>query len=123
MIAAVDEPECLDQGWLRLERDNASAEASKRGNAIADVGTDVEHQRARTHEARVETVHRRVAFAIAIVDAERANDGTSGAKRIEHGRLVTSMTGARRSREAPAHAATLARRSLPASVRCRDTPE
>ena len=57
--AAVEQPERLDHGGLRLDRDDARAQPAERGDAIADMGADVEHQIAGPDEAAIEPVHRR----------------------------------------------------------------
>ena len=70
--APVKQPEHRDQRRLRLDRDHPRAEPPERGDAVADMGADIEHQIAGSHEAAIEPVHRRGARAIAVVDAKRA---------------------------------------------------
>ena len=50
-VAAVEQAQRRDQRGLRLDRDDARAKPAKRGNAVADMGADVEHQIAGRHEA------------------------------------------------------------------------
>ena len=42
----------LHQGGLRLDRDDARAEPAERGDAVADMGADIEHQIARAARSR-----------------------------------------------------------------------
>ena len=42
--APIKQPERLDHGRLRLDRDDPRAQPAERGDAVADMGADVEHQ-------------------------------------------------------------------------------
>src|SRR5918912_1335047 len=41
-VASVDEPDCPRRAGLRLQRHDPGAEAAEGGNAVADVGADIE---------------------------------------------------------------------------------
>ena len=69
-IAAVDKLQRRDQRRLRLDRDHPCTEPAKGGDAVADMGADVEHQIARPHELAIEAVHRGAALAVAVIDPE-----------------------------------------------------
>ena len=53
-IAAVDEAQDPGRARLRLERDDAGAEAPEGRDAVADMGADVEGEIAGLQEARIE---------------------------------------------------------------------
>src|SRR4051812_19020804 len=65
-VAAVDQPDRPRRPGLRLEGDDAGAEAAEGGDAVADMGADVEGEIAGFDEAAIERVHGAVADRIAI---------------------------------------------------------
>ena len=73
-----------DQRRLRLDRDHARAEAAEGGDAVADMRADVEDEIAGRDEAAVEPVHGGAVRAVAVIDAQRADDAANGAPRLAH---------------------------------------
>ncbi len=68
-IAAVEQLQGLDEQRLGFDGDDAGAEPPERGDAVADVRADVEHQIAGLDESCIEAIHRGAAPPAAIVDA------------------------------------------------------
>ena len=75
------------QRGLRLDRDHPGAEPAERGDAVADMGADVEHQIAALDELPVQRVHRARAAALApaVIDAQRPHHPARGSQGFEHG--------------------------------------
>jgi hypothetical protein len=65
-VAAVDQLE--GAGRLRLDCNDARTQPPERGDAIADMGADVEHQIVRPHELAIEMVHGGALPAVAVID-------------------------------------------------------
>ena len=106
-IAAVKEFQRLDQRRLRLDRDDARAQAAQDGDAVAHVCADVEGEVARRHERAVETVDGRAPLAVAVINPQRTRDAPDGPPGVVprlvpsrmHGRSMT-QTATSRSRVA-----------------------
>src|ERR1700674_3916872 len=77
-VTAVDEPQGVGERRLRLDRDDAGTEPAERRDPVADMGPDVEHQVVRGDEATVQSIHRRMPAAVAVIDPQRANDAARG---------------------------------------------
>ena len=67
-ITAVAAPQYSDQPWLRLDRNDSTAEAAKRSNPITYMASDVEDEVALSHKTRIEPIHAPPAYRIAVID-------------------------------------------------------
>src|SRR5262245_20250192 len=56
-VAAIEQAQGFDQRRLRLDRDDARAEAAERRDAVTDMGADVEDEIARPDETAIQPVH------------------------------------------------------------------
>ena len=70
LVAAIEQPKRAHHRPLRLDRDDSGAEPAERGNTIADMCADIEHQISGSNEIAIEPVHRRGALAVPIIDAK-----------------------------------------------------
>ena len=108
------------QGGLGLDGDDAGAEASEGGHAIADMGADVEDEVAPSDELRMERVHRPRARAVAVVDPQRAQDA---ARRPQRARQVRHLSAGKSSRFSEAGGAVSSgRRPMPTRPGPRPVP-
>ena len=82
--SAVDQPEQFGEGRLRLDRNDAGAQAAKGGNAVADMCAHVKHQIATLDESAIEPIHGRRTGPIAVVDSQRADDAACGPEGVAH---------------------------------------
>jgi hypothetical protein len=69
---------------LRLDGDDPRAEAAERGDAVADVAANVEHEVAGAGEARIAPVERAAPPPVAVVDAQRPDDAARRPDAVEH---------------------------------------
>ena len=115
-VAAVDQPDRPRRPGLRLEGDDTGAEAAEGGDAVADMGADVEGEIAGFDETGIERVHGAVADGIAIVDLERAPDrrGRAGSERHAQTRRARISAGGSSSSGMP-HSAWRLRSSATSS--------
>ena len=58
------------QGRLRLDGNDAGAQAAKGADTVADMGADIEHQVARPDELPIKRRHRAMAGRIAMIDPQ-----------------------------------------------------
>src|SRR6266851_549938 len=67
-ITTVEAPQYSDQPWLRLDRNDPTAEAAKGSYSIADMAPDVEDEVTLSHKVGIEPVHAPPAHRVAVVD-------------------------------------------------------
>jgi hypothetical protein len=68
----------LNQGWLRLNRDDSRFQPDERGDAIADMRANVKNKIAFMDEFAIEVIHGGGVRAVAVVDAQRPENAARG---------------------------------------------
>ena len=84
-VAAMDQPQRTRRPRLRFERDHMRTKPTEAGDAVADMRADVEGEVAPLQKPAVESVHRRMAGLVAVIDPKRPADGLRRAGCVEHG--------------------------------------
>ena len=84
-IIAIKSTQYVHAVGLRLDSYDPCSKPTERTNAIADMRADVECKVARANEPCIESIHRRVAGRVSIVDLERAPQGGDPRGALEDG--------------------------------------
>ena len=101
-VAAEQEAQRRRERRLRLRHHDARAEPAKRGDAVADMAADVEHEVAAPDIAGIDRIERGAAVPPAVIDAQRANDPARCSHPIEHASVSAAGFGVPRLRPASA---------------------